>query len=215
MSPNSLDMKSSSRSEFGEAGSIVSENNDINSEISSSAPKDSFLNYFFGGASKNERPALGSQEMMTKAQYAPPMSVNSMMESEMVKKLEQASLNNEGPIVATDREELETHLIRKINIYISKVLLAYIIFTFKGTLITSYFNIVRKNIQDLVPKSVMHLLVNYSRESVQNRLVAALYKEENFDELLQEDDTISTEREKCKTMLNVYKQAFEIIKNSM
>lgn len=73
----------------------------------------------------------------------------------------------------------------------------------------------RKNIQDLVPKSVMHLLVNYSRESVQNRLVAALYKEENFDELLQEDDTISQEREKCKTMLNVYNQAFEIIKNSM
>ncbi|KAI8366934.1 Dynamin central region-domain-containing protein [Choanephora cucurbitarum] len=160
-----------------------------------SAPKDSFLTYFFGGAGKNERPALGSQEMMTKAQYAPPISVNSMMENEMVKKLEQASLNNEGPIVASDREELETQLIR--------------------TLITSYFNIVRKNIQDLVPKSVMHLLVNYSRESVQNRLVAALYKEDQFNELLQEDDTISTEREKCKSMLHVYKQAFDIIKNAM
>lgn len=67
----------------------------------------------------------------------------------------------------------------------------------------------------MVPKAIMHLLVNYSRESVQNRLVAALYKEEHFNELLQEDDTISTEREKCKTMLNVYKQAFEIIKNAM
>ncbi|CAO3625316.1 unnamed protein product [Mucor hiemalis] len=196
MSPSSLDIKSgNSRFEAGDSGSVISENNDVFSEVSSSVPKDSFLNYFFGGASKTERPALGSQEMMTKAQYAPPMSVNSMMENEIVKKLEQASFNNEGPIVATDREELETQLIR--------------------TLITSYFNIVRKNIQDLVPKSVMHLLVNYSRESVQNRLVAALYKEENFDELLQEDDTISHEREKCKTMLNVYNQAFEIIKNSM
>lgn len=114
--PNSFDMKStttatmngilsSNRSEMGDS---VTE-----SEIGESVPKDSFLNYFFGGAGKNERPALGSQEMMTKAQYAPPMSVNSMMESEMVKKLEQASLNNEGPIVATDREELETQLIRK------------------------------------------------------------------------------------------------------
>ncbi|GAA5808089.1 hypothetical protein MFLAVUS_001471 [Mucor flavus] len=190
MSPSSFDMKT------GKAESVV-ENGYPESEaveLSSSVPKDSFLNYFFGGANKNERPALGSQEMMTKVQYAPPISVNSMMESEMIKKLEQASINNE-PIVATDREELETQLIR--------------------TLITSYFNIVRKNIQDLVPKSVMHLLVNYSRESVQNRLVAALYKEENFDELLQEDDTISSEREKCKSMLNVYKQAFEIIKNSM
>ncbi|KAL0145921.1 Dynamin central region-domain-containing protein [Mucor lusitanicus] len=196
--PTSFDMKmnghiSSSRSDVGDNGSVAGTEMDF--DASSSAPKDSFLNYFFGGASKNERPALGSQEMMTKVQYAPPMSVNSMMESEMVKKLEQATLNNENGIVATDREELETQLIR--------------------TLITSYFNIVRKNIQDLVPKSVMHLLVNYSRESIQNRLVAALYKEENFDELLQEDDTISTEREKCKAMLNVYKQAFEIIKNKM
>ncbi|KAI7899124.1 Dynamin central region-domain-containing protein [Cokeromyces recurvatus] len=159
--------------------------------------KESFLNYFFGGASKNERPALGSQEMMAKAQYAPPpMTVNTLMESEIMKKLEQTSLNEApSPNSVTDREELEIHLIR--------------------TLITSYFNIVRKNIQDLVPKAVMHLLVNYSRETVQNRLVAALYKEENFDELLQEDDAIATEREKCKTMLNVYKQAFEIIKNSM
>jgi dynamin 1-like protein len=110
--PSSFDMKStntmngvltSNRSEMGDS---------ITDETGESAPKDSFLNYFFGGAGKNERPALGSQEMMTKAQYAPPMSVNSMMESEMVKKLEQASLNNEA-IVATDREELETQLIRK------------------------------------------------------------------------------------------------------
>ncbi|RCI04607.1 Dynamin- GTPase protein [Rhizopus stolonifer] len=185
--PNSLDITRTSINGVIDTASVV--------ESEESVPKESFLTYFFGGAGKNERPALGSQEMMTKTQYAPPMSVNSMMESEMVKKLEQASLNNEGPTLATDREELETQLIR--------------------TLITSYFNIVRKNIQDLVPKSVMHLLVNYSRESVQNRLVAALYKEEYFDELLQEDDVIATEREKCKTMLNVYKQAFEIIKNSM
>lgn len=109
MSPSSFDMKT------GKAESVV-ENGYPESEaveLSSSVPKDSFLNYFFGGANKNERPALGSQEMMTKVQYAPPISVNSMMESEMIKKLEQASINNE-PIVATDREELETQLIRKL-----------------------------------------------------------------------------------------------------
>lgn len=110
MSPTSFDSKNG-RSGSIDNGSINLDNSDTID--SSSAPKDSFLNYFFGGAGKNERPALGSQEMMTKAQYAPPMSVNSMMESEMVKKLEQASLNSDGPIVATDREELETQLIRK------------------------------------------------------------------------------------------------------
>ncbi|CAO3633272.1 unnamed protein product [Mucor fragilis] len=114
--PTSFDIKmngniSSNRSDVGDNGSVAGTEMDF--DTSSSAPKDSFLNYFFGGASKNERPALGSQEMMTKVQYAPPMSVNSMMESEMVKKLEQATLNNENGIVATDREELETQLIRK------------------------------------------------------------------------------------------------------
>ncbi|KAI8996884.1 Dynamin central region-domain-containing protein [Pilobolus umbonatus] len=156
--------------------------------------KESFLNYFFGGASKDERAALGSQEMLAKAQYAPPISVNSMMENEMMKKLEQASIHD-GPMMVTDREELETHLIR--------------------TLITSYFNIVRKNIQDLVPKTVMHLLVNNCRESIQTKLVSSLYKEDMFDELLQEDDAIASEREKCKHLLEVYKEAFDIIKDAM
>lgn len=118
--PSSFDMKmngniSSNRSDVGDNGSIAGTETDF--DTSSSAPKDSFLNYFFGGASKNERPALGSQEMMTKVQYAPPMSVNSMMESEMIKKLEQATLNNENGIVATDREELETQLIRKYGFF--------------------------------------------------------------------------------------------------
>jgi len=82
-------------------------------------------------------------------------------------------------------------------------------------LITSYFNIVRKTIQDLVPKSIMHLLVNYSREAVQNRLVSELYKEELFSDLLQEDENLANERQKCKTMLDVCKKAFEIINEAM
>ncbi|EIE79645.1 hypothetical protein RO3G_04350 [Rhizopus delemar RA 99-880] len=148
--------------------------NETSRQQQETATKESLLSYFFGGANNDEKSTVGLQEMMTKAQYAPFMSVNSLMQNEMIKKLEQTSLDDE---VATDREELETQLIR--------------------TLITSYFNIVRKNIQDLVPKSIMHLLVNHSRESVQNRLVSALYKEDKFNELLQEDETIANEREKC------------------
>jgi dynamin 1-like protein len=57
----------------------------------------------------------------------------------------------------------------------------------------------------------MHLLVNHSRESVQNRLVTSLYKRELFDELLQEDEVMAMERSKCKQLLDVYKQAFDIV----
>ncbi|KAI9489633.1 dynamin-A [Zychaea mexicana] len=159
--------------------------------------KESFLTYFFGGANKNERPALGPQEMMNNASFTSPLSVTSMMENELERKFsEQVSMQpTEEQLQASDREEIEIQLIR--------------------TLITSYFNIVRKNIQDLVPKSIMHLLVNHSRESVQNRLVASLYKEELFKDLLQEDEGVAADREKCKTMLEVYKQAFEIVNNAL
>ncbi|CAG8825102.1 19785_t:CDS:2, partial [Racocetra persica] len=91
----------------------------------------------------------------------------------------------------TDHEEMEIQLIR--------------------TLISSYFNIVRKTIQDLVPKAIMHLLVNHSRESVQNRLVSELYKEELFVDLLQEDENLASKRQNCKTMLEVYRKAFDIM----
>ncbi|KAF2146717.1 uncharacterized protein K452DRAFT_218259 [Aplosporella prunicola CBS 121167] len=91
----------------------------------------------------------------------------------------------------TEREALETELIRR--------------------LISSYFNIVRETIADQVPKAVMHLLVNHSKDVVQNRLVSELYKEQLFEELLYEDDAIKSEREKCDKLLRTYKEAASII----
>lgn len=38
-------------------------------------------------------------------------------------------------------------------------------------LIKSYFSIVRKSIQDSVPKAVMHFLVNYVQDNLQSELV--------------------------------------------
>ncbi len=78
-------------------------------------------------------------------------------------------------------------------------------------LISSYFNIVRETTADQVPKAVMHLLVNWSKDSVQNRLVSELYKEGLFDELLYEDDAVRQEREKCEKLLGTYREAARII----
>lgn len=91
----------------------------------------------------------------------------------------------------TEREALETELIRR--------------------LISSYFNIVRETVADQVPKAIMHLLVNHSKDVVQNRLVSTLYKEDLFQELLYEDDTIKAEREKCEKLLKTYKEAAKIV----
>lgn len=57
----------------------------------------------------------------------------------------------------------------------------------------------------------MHLLVNHSKEVVQNRLVSELYKEDLFEELLYEDDNIKAEREKCEKLLATYKEAAKIV----
>ena len=51
------------------------------------------------------------------------------------------------------------------------------------SLISSYFNIVRQTIQDLIPKAIMHFLVNYTKENVQNQLVSLLYRENLFENL--------------------------------
>jgi len=78
-------------------------------------------------------------------------------------------------------------------------------------LISSYFNIVRESIADQVPKAVMHLLVNHSKDVVQNRLVSELYKETLFEELLYEDDAVKKEREKCEKLLKTYREAATIV----
>lgn len=84
-----------------------------------------------------------------------------------------------------------------------------------GYLITSYFNIVRKRIQDVVPKAIMHLLVNFTKDNVQNRLVSSLYRDELFEELLKEDPAVANERERCRAMLDIYKNAFSLISEAM
>jgi dynamin 1-like protein len=96
-----------------------------------------------------------------------------------------------GGIQLSAREEMETTLIR--------------------SLIASYFDIVRQSIEDLVPKAVMHLLVNHTSQHVQNRLVAELYKPQNFNELLNEDEALVTERTRVKALLDAYKEAFRTL----
>jgi replication fork clamp-binding protein CrfC len=93
--------------------------------------------------------------------------------------------------VQTDKEKFECELIQ--------------------TLLLSYFNIVRKNIKDLVPKTIMHFLVNNSKDSMQNELVSALYREDNFEKLLEESPLIAQRRLQCKQLLETLKRGNSIL----
>ena len=78
-------------------------------------------------------------------------------------------------------------------------------------LITSYFLIVRKSIQDSIPKAVMHCLVNYVKEELQSELVSELYKTEAYDELMEEASEMIVRRKEVSEMVKALQKASEIL----
>ncbi|GAB9467414.1 hypothetical protein Gpo141_00004760 [Globisporangium polare] len=91
----------------------------------------------------------------------------------------------------TDRERIETEIIK--------------------SLLASYFDIVRKNFLDLVPKAIMCFMVSNSKENVQNELVSALYREDKLNELLAETGDIAARRSNCYEMRTLLQRALEIV----
>ncbi|CAB4252828.1 dynamin-related GTPase DNM1 [Maudiozyma barnettii] len=189
----------------GSNGMFANSTSSLNSQADG---KDSFLNYFFGKEKGNMNQQTGQQQQQRQQQAGQRMmngmnrvndinatmfnglrlSDNNYPDSGMT--FNNDNNNSEG---LTEREQLECELIRR--------------------LIISYFNIVREMIEDQVPKAIMCLLVNFSKENVQNRLVTELYKESMIDNLLQEDETLVQERINCEKLLDTYKKANSLVHN--
>jgi len=91
----------------------------------------------------------------------------------------------------TDREKVEISLVK--------------------ILIKSYFDIVKKNILDAVPKAIMLLLVNHVKKKLQAHLVYKLYNENQFNDLLTESPHIAQKRKMCIELLKVLKKSLEIV----
>lgn len=70
-------------------------------------------------------------------------------------------------------------------------------------LIRTYFYIVRKSIQDKVPKAIMYFLVNYVKDNLQSELVKDLYRTEEIDNFLSESPEIAQRRKEAAEMLKV------------
>ncbi|KAM8965019.1 dynamin-1-like protein isoform 1-T2 [Sarcophilus harrisii] len=78
-------------------------------------------------------------------------------------------------------------------------------------LLQSYFLIVRKNIQDSIPKTVMHFLVNYVKEHLESELVGQLYKAQLLEGLLTESENMAQQRNEAASMLKALQQANQTI----
>uniref|UniRef100_A0A3B3S3R8 Dynamin-1-like protein n=1 Tax=Paramormyrops kingsleyae TaxID=1676925 RepID=A0A3B3S3R8_9TELE len=78
-------------------------------------------------------------------------------------------------------------------------------------LIKCYFLIVRKSIQDSVPKTVMHFLVNFVKERLQSELVRQLYRQPLLQELLVESQDMAQQRTEVARMLGALQKANQII----
>ena len=98
---------------------------------------------------------------------------------------------NQADIPISEKEKIEMEIIK--------------------TLVGSYFDIVRKNFTDMVPKTIMYFLVNHVRDSLQNELVSELYREAEVGTLLQEAEDIAARRQTCVEMKDLLNKALEIV----
>ncbi|KAL5215947.1 hypothetical protein ABZP36_007348 [Zizania latifolia] len=74
-------------------------------------------------------------------------------------------------------------------------------------LVKSYYDIVRKSIEDAVPKAIMHFLVNHTKRELHNVLIRKLYRENLLDEMLRETDEVIIRRQHIQETLHVLEQA--------
>lgn len=78
-------------------------------------------------------------------------------------------------------------------------------------LITSYFNIVKRTMIDMVPKAVMYTLVQFTKDEMQRELLENMYRNNELDDLLKESDYTVRRRKECQQMVESLGRASEIV----
>lgn len=125
----------------------------------------------------------------------------------LLRSISSANSNNANGNLS-EKEQVEVHLIT--------------------SLLQSYHAIVKRTLADMVPKAVMHLLVNHVQAALPARLVSALYgggatsasiscvdfagrSTDLIDHLMQEDPAVIAQRNRCIEALKAYKKAASLL----
>ncbi|CDZ97283.1 dynamin gtpase [Phaffia rhodozyma] len=90
----------------------------------------------------------------------------------------------------SDRETMETEVIK--------------------LLIHSYFNIVKREMIDMVPKSITYTLVQQSKDNLQRVLLEQLYKPDVLSDLMKESEFVVQRRRECVKMVEALQKAENI-----
>ncbi|KAH3679956.1 hypothetical protein WICMUC_000699 [Wickerhamomyces mucosus] len=91
----------------------------------------------------------------------------------------------------TDRETQETEVIK--------------------LLISSYFQIVKRTVADVIPKAIMLKLIVRSKNEIQKILLEKLYGSSDLNDLTKENEVTKQRRQECLKMVEVLKHANEIV----
>ncbi|KAL2177947.1 Dynamin central region-domain-containing protein [Thermothelomyces heterothallicus CBS 202.75] len=78
-------------------------------------------------------------------------------------------------------------------------------------LISSYYNIVKRTMIDMVPKAIMLNLVTYTKEEMQKELLENMYRQSELDDLLKESEYTVRRRKECQQMVESLTRASEIV----
>ncbi|XP_039974621.1 dynamin-3 isoform X1 [Xiphias gladius] len=78
-------------------------------------------------------------------------------------------------------------------------------------LVDSYIGIINKSIRDLVPKTIMHLMINSAKDFIHSELLAYLYSSGDQASLMEESADQAQRRDEMLRMYNALKEALHII----
>ncbi|XP_058234148.1 dynamin-3 isoform X6 [Hemibagrus wyckioides] len=78
-------------------------------------------------------------------------------------------------------------------------------------LVDSYIGIVNKTIRDLMPKTIMHLMINNAKDFIHSELLAYLYSSGDQNSLMEESVDQAQRRDEMLRMYHALKEALSII----
>ncbi|XP_051245375.1 dynamin-3 isoform X5 [Dicentrarchus labrax] len=78
-------------------------------------------------------------------------------------------------------------------------------------LVDSYIGIVNKSIRDLMPKTIMHLMINNAKDFIHSELLAYLYSSGDQNSLMEESADQAQRRDEMLRMYHALKEALHII----